>query len=142
MRAAAFALAIAFGVMGCLGPAGRQFRTSLPEPGVVAPFPIVLGDDTGLVVGVEPGPIDTSAGIKLAVQEDPTNPNAIIAIWLGGAIDDDAVLSFRRVSSGYALSLEVHRGFGASTGEGIYRSVRIVTTEAISVASITVSGGN
>jgi len=141
MRAASVALAVMSVITGCLGPAGTQFRTSLPEPGVVKPFPIVLGDETGLVVRVEPGPIDPSARIELTVREDPTNPSAIIAIWLGGAIDDEAALSFRRVLSGYALSLDVHRGFGSSTGEGIYRSLRIVTTEPVSVESITVSGG-
>lgn len=140
MRVASIALAVTLLATGC-GPAGRQFRTSLPEPGVAVPFPIVLGDETGLVVGIEPGPIDKWARIELAVHEDATNSNAIIAVWMGGAIDDDAVLSFRRVASGFALSLDVHQGFGGSTSEGISRSLRIVTTEPISVESITVSGG-
>ena len=141
MRITTIAVAVALLATGCLGPSGRQFRTSLPEPGVAAPFPIVVGDETGLVVGIEPGPIDPWARIELAVHEDPTSQMAFIAVWMGGAIDDDAVLSFRRVGSGFALSLDAHRGLGNSTSEGIARSLRIVTTEPISVESITASGG-
>ena len=141
MQLGTIALAVALLATGCLGPAGRQFRTALAEPGVAAPFPIVLGDETGLVLGIESGPVDPGARTELAVHEDPTDPLAFIAVWMGGAIDDDAVLSFRRVGSGFALRLDVHRGFGDSTSEGIARSLRILTTEPIPVESITASGG-
>ena len=49
-------------------------------------------------------------------------------------------LSFRRVASGFALSLDVNVRFGSCTGAGIFRSLRIVTSEPIPLESITGSG--
>src|SRR3954469_21249846 len=116
-----------------LPPAGRLFRTSLPNAGY-APFPIVLGDETALVTGIEAAPAggDPSGGAALRV--DPEGANAFIATWMGGLCASDATLSFTRVGSGYALHLESHKPLTASCpAVGIVRDLRIRTSGAIAL---------
>jgi hypothetical protein len=143
MRAVSVVLAIA--VAACMSPAGRLFKTtqldiSPANPSGDYPVPIVLGDETDLVTGIGPTTVDPSYSDELAVEEDPTDPDAIIAKWLGGACEHDAALSFRPSGSGYALHLEVHRGFGSCPADGVLRSVRIKTVKVVPLDSITVSG--
>jgi hypothetical protein len=141
MRAAAIPLVLTLFATGCAGPAGTQYRTSLPEPGVAAPFPVVLGDQTELVVGIEPAEAMGFPPFELAVHEDPVNASAIIATWIGGACDDEAALTFRRDGPGFSLHLQVRRGWGACTMAGISRTLRILTSSPIPLDSIRPSGG-
>ncbi len=147
MRVGVAALAVVMLLGACLPPAGRLFHTTLihtstDNPAGDYPLPIVLGDETGLVVAIESaGEIDSAPGLDLTVQADPSDPKAIVAIWLGGLCDNDATLSFRQSGSGYTLHLEVHGklGFGC-TAAGIGRAVRIKTSEPLPIGQITAGG--
>ena len=105
---------------------------------------MVLSDETGLVTGIESAPMDPSAEYSaLAARADPTGPNAFIVSWLGGACDNDASLTFKRVEGTYVLNVAVHGKFGfpgGCTAVGIFRDVRVVTSSPIPVASIVAAG--
>jgi hypothetical protein len=145
-RRVAVALLIAVAVAACSGPSpSRQFRTVLKFSDDAAALPAVLKDETGLVIGIESGPMDTAFDYSEPVaRADPTDPNAFIISWLGGACDNDALLWFTPGQGVYALSVEVHGKFGfpgGCTANGIPRDVRIVTSSPIPIASIVAAGG-
>ena len=105
---------------------------------------MVLSDETGLVTGIASVPLDPLAGYAEAVaRADPTDPNAFIISWLGGACDHDVSLTFKRHEEGYLLHVTVHGNVGFPGGcmmIGIPRDVRIVTSSPIPVDSILTGG--
>jgi hypothetical protein len=146
MKAYALSLFLTFIVAACLPPAGRVFQTTLlhtspSNPSGDHPLPVTLGDQTDLVVGIEPTEGDERGGLEPLVQSDPADPNALILSWLGGMCDNDAAVSFQPSGSGYALHLQVHQklGFGCPAA-GLLRGLRITTSEPIPPGSIAVSG--
>jgi len=135
-------LALALLVGACSSPpAGRLFRTSLPTDGY-APLPIVLGDETDLVTGIEAGPAGADApGSEATARADPAGANAFIVTWMGGLCATDAAMSFIRAGSGYALHLEGHQPPLASCSMvGIGRDLRIRTSRPIPLELIAVTG--
>ena len=142
MKAIAIGLSLAVVVAACLPPAGTLFRTTLSTPDGAYPLPVALGDQTGLIVEIEPAEPDSAARIEPLVQPDPTDPNAFVVTWLGGACDNDATIAFQRSGSGYALHLEVHDKIGLGCSDlGILRGLRITTSTPVPLNSITASGG-
>ena len=132
-------------VAACAGPSSsRQFSAVLQVSDEVPALPVVLSDETGLVTGIGPAPMDPGAGhAQLAARADPPDPNAFIVSWLGGACDNDASLTFKRAEGGYLLNVAVHaKGglLGSCTLQGILRDVRIVTSSPIPVDSIVTAG--
>jgi hypothetical protein len=103
---------------------------------------VVLGDETDLVTAIESAEeAATSSALDLSVAADPTNPNAIIAGWLGGLCDSDATLTFGQTGSGYALHLEVHEKLGLGCpAAGIGRAVRITLSKPVRIGDILPSG--
>lgn len=127
-------------VAACLAPPGRLFHATLLHPSE-DPLPVTLGDQTGLVVGIQSAEVDTFSSWDLRASADPADPMAFVLTWLGGACDSDADVSFQRTGSGYALHLEVHRAFSLGCrAVGIPRALRIITAEPIPVGSIGVNG--
>ena len=152
MRPTAATLLLAISLLGgaavaaCSGSSpNQQFRTVLHFSDEPAPVPVVLNDETGLVTAIESAPMDPSFDYsEPAAREDPTDPNAFIISWLGGACDNDVLLWFTRGDGVYALSVEVHGRFGFPGGcvaLGIPRDVRVVISSPIPVASIVAAGG-
>ena len=146
MRRLVIALLIGLAVAACAGPAAnRQFTTVLKFSDQAVPLPAVLKDETGLVTRIESGPMDPGFGYAgAAARADPTDPNAFIVSWLGGACDNDALLWFTRGQGVYSLSVEVHGkvGFpGGCTALGVPRDVRVVTSSPVPIASIVAAGG-
>ncbi len=140
MQALVLGLLLASVAGACLPPAGRQFQTTLSTPSGEYPLPVLLGDETDLVVAIEPAESDAFGGLEPVLQADPTDPNAFIVVWIGGACDNDAALSFRPSGPGYALHLEVHGKLVLGcTAAGIGRAVRIRASEAIRIGTITTS---
>jgi hypothetical protein len=132
-------------VAACSGPSpSRPFSAVLQVTEETQPLPVVLSDETGLVTGIASWPMDPRADYaELAALADPTDPNAFIVRWLGGACDHDGSLTFKRHEEGYVLNVTVHGnvGFlGGCTMNGIYRDVRIVTSSPIPVDSILTGG--
>jgi hypothetical protein len=132
-------------VGACSGPSpSRQFSAVLQFSAEAQPLPVVLSDETGLVTGIASAPMDPGADYaELAATADPTNPNAFIISWLGGACDNDASLRFYRAEGVYVLNVAVHGkvGFpGGCTANGIFRDVRIVTSSPVPVDSIVAAG--
>jgi hypothetical protein len=87
--------------------------------------------------------MDPSADSELAARADPTDPSAFIISWLGGACDNDASLTFKRLEDAYVLNVAVHGKFsffGGCPAVGIFRDVRIVTSSPIPVDSIVAAG--
>ncbi|HUG29828.1 MAG TPA: hypothetical protein VMQ65_04845 [Candidatus Limnocylindria bacterium] len=141
MKAIVLGLLVATVGTACLPPAGRQFHTTLIAPNGEYSLPVTLGDETDLVVMIEPAEIDDPGGLQPTLRADPDDPNAFIVAWLGGACDNDAALSLRPTGPGYVLHLEVHGQlvFGC-TALGISRAVRIKASEAIPLDAITTTG--
>jgi hypothetical protein len=83
MRALTLVLAA---VLSACQPSGAQFRTTSVMDDGTYPMPVVLGDQTGLVAGIEPalavGFVDVPS-----VQPDPDDPNVVVS-WGTGACDD------------------------------------------------------
>ena len=132
-------------VAACSGPSSnRQFSAVLQVSDEVPPLPVVLSDETGLVTGIESAPMDPSAAYRQpAARADPTDPNAFIISWLGGACDNDASLTFKRAEGVYVLNVAVHGKFGfpvGCTANGVFRDVRIVTSSPIPLDSIVAAG--
>jgi hypothetical protein len=104
---------------------------------------VVLSDETGLVTGIESAPMDPAADAELVARADPTDPSAFIISWLGGACDNDASLTFKRLEAAYVLNVAVHGKItfpGGCTANGIFRDVRIVTSSPIPIDSIVAAG--
>lgn len=136
----------ALAIAACSGPSpSRQFKAVLQFSEEARTLPVVLSDETGLVTGIESGPLDPSFDYSApAARADPTDPNAFIVSWLGGACDNDAELRFTANEGGYVLGVAVHGTFGFPGGcpaLGIPRDVRIVTSSPIPLDSIVASGG-
>jgi hypothetical protein len=146
MRPVALSLMLTLTLAACLPPAGRLFNTTLihkspANPGGDYPLPVTLGDQTDLVVGIEPTDADESGGLAPLVKADPTDPNALIVSWLGGLCDNDAAVSFQPSGSGYTLHLDVHEKLGLGCpAAGLLRGLRIITSEPIPIDSIAASG--
>ena len=147
MKVAALGLVLTCFVAACsMPPAGQLFHTTLlhrspSNPTGDYPLPVAIGDQTELVVGIEPAEGDQGGGPEPFVRLDPADPNALILTWVGGMCDNDAAVSFRPSGSGYALHLDVHGklGFGCPAA-GILRGLRIVASKAIEIRAIAVSG--
>ena len=104
---------------------------------------MVLSDETGLVTRMKSAPMDPGADAEPAARADPTNPSAFILSWLGGACDNDASLTFKRLEGTYVMNVAVHGKFtffGGCPAVGIFRDVRIVTSSPIPVDSIVAAG--
>jgi hypothetical protein len=131
-------------VVACSGASSRQFSAVLQFSEEAQSLPLVLSDETGLVTGIASVPKDPLADHAEAVaRADPTDPNAFIISWLGGACDHDASLTFKRHEGGYWLHVTVHGnvGFpGGCTMIAIPRDVRIDTSSPIPVDSILTGG--
>ncbi len=143
MRRLGVGLLLVASVAACLQPAGRLFSTELSSS-EGDPLPIELRDETGLVSGIEPEPFDPEAWayrIDPLAQADPSDGNAFVITWVGGACMKDAELSFRPSQGGYALHLTGRGGSGNCPALAIPRGLRILTSSPISVGSIVVSGG-
>ena len=141
----AVSLLSAAAIAACSGPSSsRQFSAVLQLSEEAHPLPVVLSDETGLVTGMASVPMDPHADYtELAAQADPTDPNAFIVRWLGGACDNDASLRFYRAEGVYVLNVALHGkvGFpGGCTALGIPRDIRIVTSSPIPVDSIVAAG--
>src|SRR6476659_10536852 len=137
MRALAIALTLGLALAACVRPSGQLFKTTLlhisPEnPAGDLPLPVVLGDETGLVLGIEPA-VSEVFETKTTGRSDPADPNAVIVSWLGGMCDSDAELLFRPHEAGYSLALTVGRkpGLGCPAA-AVVRGVRIKTSAPVS----------
>jgi hypothetical protein len=130
-------------VVACSGPSSsRQFSAVLQFSAEAPPLPVLLSDETGQVTGIDSAPMDPGAPYsELAARADPTDPNAFIVSWLGGACDNDAALTFKRSEAGYVLDVAIHGKLGMGcTALGVARDVRIVTSSPIPVDSIVAAG--
>ncbi len=87
MRRIAVWIVVAATVVACGPPAGRLFHTTLTTPDGTYPLPVTLGDQTDLVVSIEPGLVDGSAASAPSVQSDPGDPAVLIVTRSGGACE-------------------------------------------------------
>lgn len=135
MRYSALGAVLAAVVVACGPPAGRLFHTTLTNPDGTYPLPVTLGDMTNLVVAVEPGAGDPSAELP-SVRADPADPNVLILAWLGGACEDESVVSFWQDDVSYVLRVEARGGPGLGGGcpaIGLLRAIRITTSEPVPI---------
>ena len=142
MRSIALGVLVAASIVCCSGstePEPRLFRTTLPQP-VDQPLPVVLGDETGLVTGI--GPVADPQGdqVQPVALADPGDPRAFVITWLGSPCDKEVALSFKSHEGGYLLQLAVPQSTGGCPMVGYPRGVRIVSSTAIPVSSIEVTG--
>jgi hypothetical protein len=127
-------------VAACGPPPGTLFEVMLADPDGSYPLPVVLGDDTGLVTGVEAVAFDEALPPP-SIQVDPQDPNAFVVTWLGGACDDNATLSFYALETGYALDLVTRRELGLGCiALGVFRGLRIDLSSPVDVDTISFTG--
>lgn len=141
LRSVAIGLVVAISVAACGSPEDRRFETALPTSDY-DPLPVVLRDETGLVLGIEPARFDPQGPGELRVEADPIDRAALLVSWLGGLCEGDAALTFWRSDSTYALHLAISRKPGTGCPAlGVGRALRITTSSPIPADSILVSGG-
>jgi hypothetical protein len=146
MRKLVVALGLAALIGACGGPTGRQFSTTLVHTSPDNPagdylLPVVLVDQANLVTAIESAEEAATDPGPLSVKADPSVPNAIIAVWLGGLCDGNATLSFQRSGSGYILRLDTHEKVGLGCpAAGIGRAVRIKLSAPVRLGDILPSG--
>jgi hypothetical protein len=128
-------------VAACSAP-GRQFNAVLQVAAEVPPLPVLLSDETGLVTEIESAPGQPGGGDgNLVARADPTDPNAFIVSWLGGACDNDASLTFKQSEGVFLMNVAVHGKLSLGCpAVGISRDVRVATSSPIPLSSIVVAG--
>ena len=143
MRRTALGIVFAAAVVACGPPAGRLFNTTLTNPDGSYPLPVTLGDQTNLVVGIEQGPREPFPDFEPAVRSDPADPKALIVTWLGGACEHETVVSFWPEGDGYYLMISSRGGpslFGGCPAIGLFRAIRIKTSEPVAIDLINLIG--
>jgi hypothetical protein len=140
MRAIAVGVLLLAAVAACLPPAGRLFRTTLSAPGQ-DPLPVLLGDQTDLVVGIEAAEADFSR-FQPGVQTDAADPNSLVVNWIGGMCDNDVALSFRPAGPDFELHIDTRGriGLGGCPAAGVLRALRIRTSVPITLDRVTITG--
>lgn len=134
---------LAASVVACGPPAGRLFHTTLTTPDGSYPLPVTLGDQTDLVVSIEPGPTEPFPDVEPSVRSDPADPKAMIVTWLGGACEDESVVVIHPNSNGYDMAVSPRGGlFASCPAVGILRAIRIRTSGPIAIDLITMVGSH
>jgi hypothetical protein len=140
LRATAVGVILVTLLAGC-GAKGERFETTLSTADGEFPLLVELGDGTDLVTGIEALDSDVWTGVLPMVEVDPTDRQSLIFRWLGGMCDNNAVLAFQALESGYSLHLGVARKLGLGCpAAGVLRTVRIRTSIPIDANSISLSG--
>ncbi len=121
-------------------PEGRTFQTTLRTE-FNHPLPVTLTDETGLVTGITQAAVDPAMGSEAALRADPGDPNTSILTWTGGACGQDAAVRFGVQNGGYLLNVSVHGSSANCPASAVPRAIRIATSRAIPIASVTVAGG-
>jgi hypothetical protein len=142
-RATALGLLLAAlaALCGACQPAGRLFQTTLGPSD--RPLPAILGDETGLVVGIEPGEIEPGAffGPNPTLDVDPADPNTAIVAFFGGMCDQDVKLAFRLHEGTYQLRVDPEEKIGLGCpAAAVSRALRITTSVPIPVAEVLLIG--
>ena len=141
MRSIAVGFVLAVALVACWPPSGRLFHTTLTSSDGSYPLPVTLGDQTNLVVDIEPGPTEPFPAVEPFVRSDPANPNALILTWLGGACEDESVVVFHPGGGRYDLAVSSRGGlFGGCPAIGLLRAIRIRTSEPVAIDLIDVIG--
>ena len=79
------------------------------------PLPVILGDETGLVVGVEPVSMDFTTWTDTPrLRADPADARAAVLSFLGGMCDQDVKLAFRLHKAVYELRVDVAQKPGSA----------------------------
>ncbi len=127
------ALLISIAVSACGGePPGKLYRTTVQNPNGSYAQEVVLGDQTGLVVGVDPSMWDgRTVYDPPTVVIDAQDPMALIFRWANGACDHPAI-TFSRSGDRFALRVDPRESSGTCVGILLYRAVRIRLTDPIS----------
>ncbi len=126
------ALLAAIAVSACArDPAGTLFRTTVEAPDGSYAQEVVLGDQTGLVTGIDPSAWDgESAFDPPTVAIDEHDPSTLIFRWANGACDRPAI-SFSSSGDRFRLHVDPRAKFGACMAILLRRSIRIHLTEPI-----------
>lgn len=126
---------------GCGAPDGRQFETTLRQPDGSYALRVILGDQTGLVTGIEPGGVGQGP-FDLAPAVSATADKSTLEVsWLGGACAKGAQLSLVRLAEGLSFHLRGEHGlFESCTAIGLFRTVYVHLSEPVDVGTITTSG--
>ena len=131
-------------VAACGPPAGTLYHVTISAPDGSHPLPVTLGDQTNVVVAMEAGEQDPSgSSFEPSVKADPRDPRILDVHWWGGACEAEAVLAFSADREKFILNIQERAklALGGCPAVAVSRSVRISTSKAIPVDSITVIGG-
>ena len=144
MRRRPLSVLLAVLVVACGPPAGRLFHATLSSPDGSYPLRVTLGDQTDLVVAIEPAAGEALGDAGPSVWSEPAEPNVLIITWLGGACEDETVISFWPNDRRYGLMV-AHRGgpgsLGGCPGIGLPRAVRVETSKPVPMELIDIIAG-
>jgi len=136
------AVVLAASLAACGDATGTVLSTTLTTEAVNVPLPVTLRDETGIVVAIEQAQVEPVDFRNAGVLADPVDPTAFVLTWLGGMCDADAAITFRHLTDGYNVHLEIHpKGlFGACPAAGVLRALRIQTSKALDATAISIGG--
>lgn len=139
-RWAAVSLALV-ALAACGAPDGRRFETTLRQPDGSYALRVVLGDQTGLVTGIEPGGVGQGPFDLVPAVSATADKSTLEVSWLGGACAKGVQLSFAPLAGGLSLRLRGEHGlFESCTLIGLFRTVYVRVSEPVDAAAITTSG--
>jgi hypothetical protein len=112
-------------------PAGRLFQTTATTPDGSNQLVIVLGDRTGLVLGIKPIEWVAPGGIEPATLTNAEgDANVLFFRWASGACDRPAI-SFSATGERFELRLDARPTLGMCTAILLHCAIRIDLIEQI-----------
>lgn len=122
----------------CQTPAGTLYMTTLSQPDGSNQLPVTLGDETGLVTGIEPAMGTLPPSNEAHLEAVPNEPRSFIVSWFGGACDNDVAVAFQRHEANFILHVRMHKKVGLGcTGNALLRALRIGLSEPVPVSLVT-----
>ncbi|MES1239429.1 MAG: hypothetical protein ABUL57_01055 [Chloroflexota bacterium] len=132
-------LLAACGVFAGADPSGTLFRTTVASPDGSYVQEVVLGDQTGLVTGIEPVEIVDASGFDPpTIEADEGQKNTLVFRWANGACDRPAI-SFVRLQDHLSIKVSPRPQGGACMAILLFRAVRIHFKEPVDPATIEVA---
>ena len=126
-------------VVGCTSGGGGTFQLTFPgehETLTIAPLPVSLVDNSGLVAGFRQAP--ASPNWVPGVAAIPEGQTALVITWIGGACDRHVSMTSEGTSSALRVAIQTSKAGGCRL-VGIGRSVELVLNRAVRAEDVTLS---
>jgi hypothetical protein len=137
LRLSLLALLAAVVLVGCSW-FSRTFDFSFPAVGDIAALPVVVHDQSGIIVSVDDGPPVPERPIPAGIGTVDRNPNALVVFWTGGACDESVAITVSAPPN-LDFMITTNRKPGGCDAIGIGRSLLIRLSEPLDMSRTSVS---